>query len=195
MAILKFRVYFEQDDSVYRDVAIRHTQNFLQLHHAILKSYEFDNKHQATFYRSNDHWQRGKEITLARYDKKYKVEPLLMEATAVGSEIIDPNQKFVYEYDFAKNWVFWLELINVSKEENPRLEYPAMVRTEGIAPSQYGTKGLVSDKLAEMEEKYDLVTGAEGFGEEGEGSGDVAGEEAGEDVASGEAGEESAEEI
>jgi hypothetical protein len=178
MAILKFRVYFEQDDSIYRDVVIKHTQNFLQLHQAILKAYEFDNKHQATFYRSNDHWQRGKEITLAKYDKKYKVAPLLMDATTVGSEIIDPNQKFVYEYDFAKNWVFWMELINVSKEENPRLEYPAVVRTEGIAPSQYGTKGLVSDKLAEMEEKYDLVTGAEGFGEEGEG-----GEEGGEDVA------------
>ncbi|MDE3249206.1 MAG: hypothetical protein KGO82_11130 [Bacteroidota bacterium] len=168
MAILKFRVYFEQDDSIYRDIAIRHTQSFQQLHQAILKAYEFDNKHQATFYRSNDHWQRGKEISLAKYDKKYKVEPLIMETTTVGSEILDPNQKFVYEYDFAKNWIFLVELINVSKEENPKLDYPAMVRTEGIAPSQYGTKGLVSDKLAEMEEKYDLASGAEGYGEEGD---------------------------
>lgn len=172
MAILRFRVYFEEDDSIYRDVAIRHTQNFLQLHQSILKAYEFDSKHQATFFRSNDHWQRGKEITLQKYDKPYKVEPLLMEATTVGSEIYDPNQKFVYIYDFTRNWTFLIELINVSKEENPRLDYPAMVRTEGIAPSQYGTKGLVSDKLAEMEEKYDLATGAEGFGEEGEGGGD-----------------------
>jgi len=169
MAILRFRVYFEEDDSVYRDVAIRHTQNFLQLHQSILKAYEFDSKHQATFFRSNDHWQRGKEISLQKYDKPYKVEPLLMENTTVGSEIYDPNQKFVYIYDFVKNWSFLIELINVSKEENPRLDYPAIVRTEGIAPSQYGTKGLVSDKLAEMEEKYDLVTGAEGFGTEGEG--------------------------
>jgi Plasmid pRiA4b ORF-3-like protein len=189
MAILKFRVYFEEDDSVYRDVAIRHSQNFLQLHQAVLKAYEFDSKHQATFYRSNDQWQRGKEITLAKYDKPYKVAPLLMEATTIGSEIKDPNQKFVYVYDFIKNWSFWLELINVSKEENPRIEYPATVRTEGIAPSQYGTKGLVSDKLAEMEEKYDLVTGAEGFGEEGE-DGETDGEPAGED-----AGEETTEEI
>jgi hypothetical protein len=189
MAILKFRVYFEEDDSVYRDVAIRHSQNFLQLHQAILKAYEFDSKHQATFYRSNDQWQRGKEITLAKYDKPYKVEPLLMETTTIGSEIKDPNQKFVYVYDFIKNWSFWLELINVSKEENPRIEYPALVRTEGIAPSQYGTKGLVNDKLAEMEEKYDLVTGAEGFGEEGE-DGETGGEVAEEDGS-----EENAEEI
>jgi hypothetical protein len=187
MAILKFRVYFEEDDSVYRDVAIRHSQHFLQLHHAILKAYEFDNKHKATFFRSNDNWQKGKEITLEKYDKPYKVEPLLMESTTIGSEIKDPNQKFVYLYDFVKNWSFFIELINVSKEENPRLEYPAVVRTEGIGPSQYGTKGLVSDKLAEMEEKYDLVTGAEGFSEEGEEAEatddeEIAGEDAAEEI-------------
>jgi hypothetical protein len=172
MAILKFRIYFEEDDTVYRDVAIRHTQFFLNLHQAILKAYEFDSKHQATFFRSNDRWQRGKEITLERYDKVYKAEPLLMESTTIGSEIYDPNQKFIYVYDFTKNWTFMVELINVSKEDNPRIDYPAVVRTEGIAPSQYGTKGLVNDKLAEMEEKYDLKTGAEGFGEEGEESDD-----------------------
>ncbi|TAH00522.1 MAG: hypothetical protein EAZ16_13475 [Sphingobacteriales bacterium] len=183
MAILKFRIYFEEDDTVYRDVAIRHTQLFFNLHQAILKAYEFDSKHQATFFRSNDRWQRGKEITLEKYDKAYKAEPLLMEATTIGSEIYDPNQKFVYVYDFAKNWTFMVELINVSKEDNPRIDYPAVVRTEGIAPSQYGTKGLVNDKLAEMEEKYDLKTGAEGFGEEGEESDDETGleEESGEE--------------
>lgn len=171
MAILRFRAYFEEDDSVYRDVVIRHTQHFLQLHQAILKAYEFDTKHQATFYRSNDHWQRGKEITLEKYNKQYKVEPLLMADTTIGSEIFDPNQKFIYVYDFTRNWNFQVELINVSKEENPKLEYPAVIRTEGIAPSQYGTRGLVGDKLAEMEEKYDLSADAEGFGEEGEDEG------------------------
>ena len=163
MAILKFRVYFEEDDSVYRDVAVRHTQHFLQLHQVILKAYEFDSKHQATFYRSNDHWQRGREISLDKYDKPYKVDPLLMETTTVGSEIRDPNQKFIYVYDFVKNWSFLVELISVSKEEGAKLDYPAVVKSEGIAPSQYGTKGLVGDKLTEIEEKYDLTKGTEGF--------------------------------
>ena len=56
-----------------------------------------------------------------------------------------------------------VELINVSKEENAKLSYPATVRTEGIAPSQYGTKGLLGAKFADVEEKYDLTQGAEGF--------------------------------
>jgi len=168
MAILKFRIYLEEDDSVYRDIAIRPTQSFYELHEAILRAYEFDNKHKATFFRSNDHWQRGKEISLEVYDKEYKAAPLLMKDTMIHSEIRDPNQKFIYLYDFNKNWGFLVELINVAKEENPRLIYPATVRVEGIAPSQYGTKGLLGEKFADVEEKYDLSKVGEGFGQEGE---------------------------
>lgn len=171
MAVLKFRVYFEEDDAIYRDIVIKHTQLFSDLHQAILKSYEFDNKHQATFYRSNDQWLRGREISVEKYDKDYKVPPLLMDETTIGSEIRDPNQKFVYTYDFAKNWVFLVELINVSKEESSKITYPAVSRTEGIGPQQYGTRSLLGSKFVEVEEKYDLTKGTEGFGEEGDDNG------------------------
>ena len=171
MAILKFRIYWEEDESIYRDVVIRHTQNFEELHLCILKSYEFDSKHKATFYRSNDNWVRGREISLEKYaDKTYKVDPLLMAETNLGTEIKDPNQKFIYVYDFNKFWTFKVELIHVDKEENKKLTYPTCIRVEGIAPSQYGTKGLVDSRLAEMEEKYDLTSASmlEGFSEEDE---------------------------
>lgn len=170
MAILRFRVYFEEDDSVYRDVVVRHTQSFFDMHEIILKAYEFDNKHKATFYRSNDHWQRGRQITLEQYDEQYNVAPLIMKETLIGSEIKQPNQRFVYQYDFNKNWTFLVELINVSKEESSKISYPSVIRTEGIAPSQYGTKGLLGEKFADVEEKYDLNKNAEGFSEEGDDS-------------------------
>ena len=178
MAVLKFRAYYEEDDSVYRDIVIKHTQTFADLHQAILKAYEFDNKHQATFYRSNDSWQRGREITFEKYDKPYKAEPLLMTETPISSEIKDPNQKFIYTYDFAKGWTFLVELINVSKEENPKVTYPSTLRAEGIGPSQYGTKSLLGDKFIDVEEKYDLSAGAEGFGREGVSNNDAEDNEA-----------------
>ena len=172
MAILKFRAYFEEDDSVYRDIAIRHTQTFADLHGAILKSFEFDSKHQATFFRSNDKWQRGREISLEKYNKEYKADPLIMAETSIGSEIRDPNQKFIFVYDFTRNWTFLVELINVSKEENAKLDYPVTIRTEGIAPSQYGTKSILGDRFVDVEEKYDLGAGEDGYGEEGEEGGE-----------------------
>lgn len=166
MAILKFRIYFEEDDSIYRDIAMKHTQNFFNLHETILKAFEFDNKHQATFFRSNDLWQKGREISLEHYaDRDYRVAPLLMHSTTIGSEIKNTNQRFTYSYDFQKHWDFLIELINVSKEADPKLAYPTVTRSEGISPKQYGTKGLLGEKFADIEEKYDLSRSAEGFGQ------------------------------
>jgi hypothetical protein len=171
MPVLKFRVYWEEDESVYRDISIKPDQTFLQFHQAILLSFEFDNKHKASFFRSNDNWQRGREIILEKDNVPRKVDPLMMDETVIAVAVKAPNQKFIYLYDYAKNWTFLVELIGVSKDENSRATYPYCVRKEGLAPSQYGTKGLVGDKLVEMEEKYDLNKegmSEDGFGEEGE---------------------------
>jgi hypothetical protein len=167
MAILKFRVYYEEDESIYRDILIKHTHNFHDLFTTILQAWDFDNKHQATFFRSNDKWQKGREISLEKYDKAYPVPPLMMKETTIASEIKDTNQRFIFIYDFAKNWSFLVELINITKEENPRVIYPSVSRKEGIGPQQYGTRGMLGPKFAEMEEKYDLQADAEGFSEEG----------------------------
>jgi hypothetical protein len=184
MPVLKFRVYWEEDESVYRDISIKPDQTFLQFHQVILQSFEFDNKHKATFFRSNDNWQRGREIILEKDNAPRKVDPLMMNETVIAAAVKTPNQKFIYLYDYAKNWVFLVELIGVSKDENSRVTYPYCVRKEGLAPSQYGTKGLVGDKLVEMEEKYDLNKegmSEDGFGEEGEEDTSDADDEGGEE--------------
>ena len=170
MAFLKFRVYWEEDDAIYRDVVVKHTQNFNELNNIILKAFEFDQKHDATFFRSNDIWKRGREISKAVYEKEYVAPPLLMEETTIGSEIIDTNQHFIYLYDFVKSWTFLIELIQVIKnaDADMSLEYPMVSGTEGVGPMQYGTKGLLGKTFADIEEKYDLSEAKEGFGEEGE---------------------------
>ena len=170
MAFLKFRVYWEEDDAIYRDVVVKHTQNFTELNNIILKAFEFDQKHDATFFRSNDIWKRGREISKAVYEKEYIAPPLLMEETTIGSEIIDTNQHFIFLYDFVKSWTFLIELIQVIKnaEADMSLEYPIISRIEGVGPMQYGTKGLLGKTFADIEEKYDLSEAKEGFGEEGE---------------------------
>jgi hypothetical protein len=180
MAILKFRVYLEEDDAVYRDITIKHTQTFKELHYAILSAYDFDSKHQATFYRSNDSWLRGREISFAKYEKQYVAPPLLMAETTIASEIKDTNQRFIYVYDFTKNWVFQVALISVTKEETVKTAYPAITRKEGIGPPQYGTKSLLGDKFADIEEKYDLKEVKDGFSDESE-DGEAAEEESVED--------------
>jgi Fe-S-cluster formation regulator IscX/YfhJ len=170
MAILKFRISWEEDDAIYRDVMVKHSQYFTDLHQIILKAFEFDEKHDATFFRSNEKWQRGREISKAVYDKNYVVPPLMMGEVLIGSEILNTNQQFVYLYDFAKSWTFLIQLIQVIKNADADMElnYPMVSRIEGVGPMQYGTKGLLGPNFTDIEEKYDLTEAQDGFGEEGE---------------------------
>lgn len=173
MPVLRFRVYWEEDDQIYRDIELRTGQSFLEFHKAIIQAYEFDGKHTASFFESNDRWQRGRELNSEVLVNKKDAPALSMSRTPVSALVTKPDEKFVYVYDPAKNWNFLVELIGVSKDEDPKRTYPYVLRKEGVAPAQYGVKGVSRDKLMEIEEKYDLGADemAEGFGSEGEGSG------------------------
>lgn len=170
MTVLRFRVYWEDDDQTYRDLEILGNQTFLDFHKAIIQAFEFDGKHAASFYESNDKWTRGREFNSEVLVNKKDAPALSMIKTPVSALINLPDQKFVYVYDPAKKWTFLVELIGVSKEETPKRVYPFILRKEGIAPAQYGIKGVNPDKIMEIEEKYDLGADemAEGFGNEGE---------------------------
>lgn len=171
MAILRFRISWEEDDQTYRDIELQGSQTFMDFHKAILQSFEFDAKHPASFYESDDKWGRGRELNSEVLVNKKDAPALSMVKTPVSALIATPDQKFIYVYDPAKKWTFTVELIGVNKDETPRRVYPFVLRKEGIAPAQYGIKGVSQDKIMEIEEKYDLGADAmsDGFGDEGEG--------------------------
>lgn len=183
MPLFRFRAYWEEDDQVYRDIEIQTGQNFYALHEAIFKAYEFDGKHPASFFESDDKWHRGRGISSEVLTNKKDAPALSMIKTPVSALVTTPTQKFIYEYDPVKKWTFMVELIGMVKDEDPRKNYPICIRKEGVAPAQYGIKGVNPDKLMEVEEKYDLGADemAEGFGSEGEegSSADEYGSEAG----------------
>ncbi len=186
MAILRFRIYWEEDDLTYRDIEIQGTQTFLEFHKAIILAYEFDGKHEASFYESNDKWQYGRELNSEVLVNKKDAPALSMTRTPVAALVSIPGQKFVYVYDPLKKWTFMIELITVSREDTYKRTYPFILRKEGIAPAQYGIKGVNPNKLMEIEEKYDLGAEemAEGFGTDGdEGAGIGGGEESGHEEA------------
>ena len=183
MAVLRFRVCWEDDDQTYRDIEILGNQTFLDFHKAIIVAYEFDGKHGASFFESNDKWVKGRELNSEVLVNKKDAPALSMVKTPVSALVSTPDQKFIYIYNSPKSWTFMAELIGVSREETTRRVYPFVLRKEGIAPAQYGIKGVNPDKIMEIEEKYDLGADdmAEGFGDEGEGESGA--EEAGESVA------------
>lgn len=170
MPLFKFRVYWEDDDNIYRDIVLKTGQTFDAFHKTILTAFEFDNKHQASFFSSNDNWIRGREISSDVLVNKKDAPALAMIKTPVSALVEKPDEKFVYTYDPVKKWTFLIELIGIEKDEDSKKEYPLCVKKEGVAPAQTGIKGLANERLVEIEEKYDLSREdmSEGYGAEGD---------------------------
>lgn len=170
MPVFRFRVAWEEDDNIYRDIELLSGQTFEMFKDVILKSFEFNNIHPCSFFESNDKWHRLREISSEVLVNKRGADKLSMVKTPVPALIDQPDKRFVFEYDPVKKWVFLITLIGISKDEDYTKKYPLIARSEGIAPSQTGIKGLSTERLMEIEEKYDLGREEmdEGFGDEGE---------------------------
>ena len=148
MAVYKFKISFEDYEDIYRVIEIKSTQTFFDFHKAILESVGFDSKQLASFYMSNDSWKKGQEITLEDMTDNPDNPIPVMAKSKLNQYIIDPHQKIFYVYDFIECWTFLIELVSISITENPKVTYPACIKTVGLAPKQYDKVqkfGLVDD--------------------------------------------------
>jgi len=133
MAIYRFRVSFEDYDDVIRDIDIKSTQTFEDLHHAIHKSTGYNPELSSSFYVSNDQWIKGEEIAYLPSQRKQDRGIALMDGTKLNKFIDDPHQKFYYTYNFDRPFDFHVELVKILDLE-PSKEYPYLAKSVGEAP-------------------------------------------------------------
>ena len=134
MAIYRFRVAFEDQEDVYRDIEIRSSQTFEEFHTVILSSIGFDKKHAASFFVCDSQWRKGTEVTLLEEDLEDGVR--WMKKTKIAACVEDPYQYFMYIYDKNVSWSFTVQLIKIIKEEGNG-DYPLCIKSFGTAPKQY----------------------------------------------------------
>lgn len=137
MATYRFRVTFEDYDDVTRDIEIRSTQTFEELHYAIQNAIGFDASKPTSFFLSDDNWKKGKELTTRdlRNDETETASPV--RNSRLCDFIIDPHQKIYYIFDISSQWTFRIELVKINREEEQGATYPRCVKSTGDAPKQY----------------------------------------------------------
>ncbi len=134
MAIYRFKVSFEDFDEVVREIDIKSTQKFEDLHKAIHRSTGYDAEKSSSFYVSTDHWIKGEEIAYLPNQRKIDRGVSLMENVKLSSLIDDPHQKFYYIYNFDRPFDFHVELIKIILETDPNIQYPYVFKSIGEAP-------------------------------------------------------------
>ena len=152
MAVYKLRLTFEDYEDIYRDIEIKSTQTFFDLHEIILQSVSFDMKHAASFFACDDYWRKGAEVTLLEEDLEPGVK--LMKSVKISALVERPNQRFIYLYDKQVLWSFQLELIKLVPEDI-KTKYPRCAKSTGQAPKQY--KQQLLEKLKKEQEESLLL--------------------------------------
>jgi Plasmid pRiA4b ORF-3-like protein len=165
MALYRFRVTFEDYDDVTREIDVKSNQTFEDLHRAIHQSTGYNYEYPSSFYISNDQWMKGEEITYLPNQRRIDRGVSLMEKVKLSSFIDDPHQKFYYTFNFDRPFDFHVELMKIILEDAPGVTYPAVIKSVGEAPKQFGNVFNPTALPAESEE-FDFLNEEMGFNPE-----------------------------
>lgn len=155
MSAYKFRVLIdtESDEEVFRDILISSEANFEQFYRSIIEAFTFEGNQLASFYISNDSWDKGREIALMDMGLGNDLDaPFIMAETPISEIILEERQKLILVYDFLKMWCFLIELIEIDTVEVPE---PEIVLSIGTPPHE-------DDKEVDLEQS--MMAGAPDLG-------------------------------
>jgi len=205
MSILKFRVMYEEDDTVFRDIDIKPAHSLMDLEAVIHSSYNLPSNGSGIFFMSNDNWQKGRTIHPLQVKEEKKSKARLQNMPTIVSFLDDPHQHFIYEYQGTQEFAFLIELISVGGKEDFKTNYPVCVRTQGASPFKkedvavHFTKHVVpvpqdDEAEEEVEEEEEETPFVEAEDESDSEDLEVVGEEEKHDLMDGDAIEESSDE-
>lgn len=130
-----FRVAPDIEEDVFRDIEIKAEQSFENLHNAIIEAFDFQGDQMASFYMSDQDWEKGEEIGLMDMTFGDEAGPKMMSSTTIEEMISEKNQRILYLYDFLKMWIFYVELIDEKETESDK-NYPRSIREIGTSPDE-----------------------------------------------------------
>lgn len=150
--IYKFRITLDVLDDVIRDIAIRKTDTFEDLHFAIIQAFGFEGEEIASFYKADDKWNQGEEIALE--DMTDGQSNLKIMANTLLEDIMSEKQtKLIYVYDFLNMWTFYVELADIAEPEST-INYPDLLFAQGQLPENPPEKKFEADMFDQFSDEF-----------------------------------------
>jgi len=145
MKTYKVRVLFDakDDKEIFRDIVVAEGQNLEQLHKSIVKSFDFDGDEMASFYETDENWEKGREYPLEDMGED-EDDIIVMKKAKVESLLSDKGDRLVYIYDFMKMNTFILEVTEVGKKDDAK-KYPLVTQSVGELPEDGDDEDGVDD--------------------------------------------------
>lgn len=136
MAVYKYRVLLDsvEEEEVFRDILMDSSSSFQDFFNTIVNAFEFNGDQLASFYLSNEDWDKGEEISLMDMSFGNEAPSKTMQETLLEDCMYDSRQKIILVYDFLKMWIFLIELQEVIQKVDHELPFCSLAI--GNAPNE-----------------------------------------------------------
>lgn len=153
--IYRFRIILSDEEDVFRDIEIKASDTLEDFHNAIIQAFGFDGSEMASFYKSNDLWEEGEEISLFDIGD-VPGEVRVMNKTLIKDVASKEETKMIYVYDFLTMWTFMVELADIIEHEEGQA-YPNVMFSHGQIPytSEEDDNDYSEDYSEESEDYFD----------------------------------------
>jgi hypothetical protein len=158
MSLLRLKAYWEDDDATFRVLEILSDQTYYALHEGLKTAFQLPADMEASIFICDSRGLKTREVN-STVEKNLRDAPALsMKKTPIAALINDPHQLFRYECDHPKRWVFMIELVMMLPDPVLQKQYPFVVVSEGMSPSQFGIlPGDESkEKIVDILEMFDI---------------------------------------
>ena len=142
----RIRVILDTEEDVIRDIDISEKVNFIELHHQIIKAFDFEEGELAAFYVSNEDWEQGEEISLLDFGGMPGMEAKVMSEVPLTEFLTEEGSKMIYVYDLLNLWTFYVDLLQT---DLPELEEVRITKIVGDRPKEAPSKSMEATNLEE----------------------------------------------
>lgn len=146
--IYKFRVISPEAEDFCIDVEIQNTKTFKDLHNAIQNACKYDKKEVASFYLTNDSWEKDTEICLYDMTGEPNSGVLTMNDAPLNEYLCKKKEKLLYVFDFFSDRAFFIELCDIYTPKND-VKYPNISTLTGTPPPQILEDETLDSMIAE----------------------------------------------
>jgi len=105
--VFTIRAILDADEDVIRDVAIHGNASLYDLHILLVEAFALDKGEMSSFFKSNDDWEQGEEISMMDFNPETNKNPL--EEKHIEESFIKEGEKMLFVYDYLNLWTFYLE--------------------------------------------------------------------------------------
>jgi hypothetical protein len=140
-----------------REYEFNANETFLNFHNFIQDDLDFDPHQLASFFLTDEQWNKGLELTLIDMENDAGPAAIPMDSVKVVDLIKNKKERLLYVFDIFSDRCFFLELSDIFEPMVDEI-YPRCSTSVGTPPDQLQIDEILLDDILLDEEGFDEIT-------------------------------------